>query len=87
MEYFLNCGIMCKPPVTYPFSATELDTLIEHTRYYVLLSRVYHKQERLDDSMLHLTKAHDLQGRVLKRVQVEQPDAVTAQKVLAARYA
>ena len=65
--------------------ATDLDTLIEHTRYYMLLARVYLRKGNLDESMQHLTMARDLQTRVLKRAQVEQPDAVPAQKALAAQ--
>ncbi len=44
-------------------SATDLDTMMDHTRYLVLLSRVYYKQDRLEDSLLHLTKARDSQSR------------------------
>ena len=58
---------------------------MEHTRYLVLLSKVYNKQSRIEDSMLHLTKAADLKNRVLKRAQVEQPDAYPAQKQLASK--
>ena len=67
-------------------TVSDLDMLVEHTRYFVLLSQVYHKQDRLEDSMLHLTKACDIQSRVLKRAQVDQPDALPTQKVRAARY-
>lgn len=62
----------------------ELDIMMEHTKYMVLLAKVYHRSERMDDAMLSLTKAREMQARVLKRVQLEQPDAVTAQKQLAA---
>ena len=55
-----------------------------HTQYYSLLSKVYHKQSRMEDSLLHLTKAADTQARVLKRAQVEQPDAYPTQKMYAA---
>ena len=44
--------------------ATDLDILMEHTRYLVLLSKVYNRQNRVEDSLLHLTKAADLQNRV-----------------------
>ncbi|XP_052805384.1 tetratricopeptide repeat protein 21B-like isoform X2 [Mya arenaria] len=61
----------------------ELDIMIDHTRFMVLLAKVYEKSARLEDAMLSLTKAREMQARVLKRVQLEQPDAVTAQKQLA----
>ena len=44
-------------------TGSDLDTLVEHTKYYVLLSKVYHKQEKLEQSLLHLTKARDMQNR------------------------
>ncbi|XP_046549679.1 tetratricopeptide repeat protein 21B-like [Haliotis rubra] len=62
----------------------DLDTLIEHTRYLVLLARVYQKNDRMDDALETLNKGRDMQARVLKRVQMEQPDAYSAQKQLAA---
>ncbi|XP_060575597.1 tetratricopeptide repeat protein 21B-like isoform X3 [Ruditapes philippinarum] len=62
----------------------ELDIMMDHTKYMVLLAKVYEKSDRLEDAMLSLTKAREMQARVLKRVQLEQPDAVTAQKQLAA---
>jgi len=44
-------------------AATELDVLIEHSRYMVLLSKVYYKQENLADSQTYLNKARELQSR------------------------
>nr|XP_022305930.1 tetratricopeptide repeat protein 21B-like isoform X1 [Crassostrea virginica] len=64
-------------------SASDLDTMMEHTRLMVLLARVYQKVERMEDAMTALTKARDMQARVLKRAQIEQPDAVGQQKQLA----
>lgn len=61
----------------------DIDLMMEHTKYMVLLARVYQKVDRLEEAMDSLTKARDMQARVLKRVQVEQPDAVQAQKQLA----
>ena len=42
--------------------------MMEHTKYLVLLSNVYHKQDRLEDSMLHLTKARDMQTRSVLKI-------------------
>ncbi|XP_052258735.1 tetratricopeptide repeat protein 21B-like isoform X2 [Dreissena polymorpha] len=61
----------------------ELDIMIDHTRFMVLLAKVYEKSARTEDAILSLTKGREMQARVLKRVQLEQPDAVTAQKQLA----
>uniref|UniRef100_A0A8I3PAM5 Tetratricopeptide repeat domain 21B n=1 Tax=Canis lupus familiaris TaxID=9615 RepID=A0A8I3PAM5_CANLF len=62
----------------------ELSALIEDGRSHVLLAKVYSKMERPDDAITSLQRARELQTRVLKRVQMEQPDAAPAQKQLAA---
>lgn len=64
-------------------SASDLDTMMEHTKLMVLLAKVYQKVDRMEDAMTALTKARDMQARVLKRVQIEQQDAVGQQKQLA----
>ncbi|OWJ99807.1 TTC21B [Cervus elaphus hippelaphus] len=62
----------------------ELSALMEDGRSQVLLAKVYSKMDRPDDAVTSLQQARELQARVLKRVQMEQPDAVPAQKHLAA---
>ncbi|XP_014641369.1 PREDICTED: tetratricopeptide repeat protein 21B isoform X1 [Ceratotherium simum simum] len=62
----------------------ELSALMEDGRSQVLLAKVYSKMERTSDAITSLQQARELQARVLKRVQMEQPDAVPAQKHLAA---
>uniref|UniRef100_A0A4W2GQJ0 Tetratricopeptide repeat protein 21B n=1 Tax=Bos indicus x Bos taurus TaxID=30522 RepID=A0A4W2GQJ0_BOBOX len=62
----------------------ELSALMEDGRFQVLLAKVYSKVDRPDDAVTSLQQARELQARVLKRVQIEQPDAVPAQKHLAA---
>ncbi|XP_064595299.1 tetratricopeptide repeat protein 21B-like isoform X2 [Liolophura sinensis] len=64
--------------------STDLDSMMEETRYQMLLSKVYQKVEKTEDALLSLTKARDTQARVLKRVHLEQPDSVASQKQLAA---
>ncbi|KAM6178880.1 tetratricopeptide repeat protein 21B [Rhynchocyon petersi] len=62
----------------------ELSALMEDGRSQVLLAKVYSKMERTGDAITSLQQAREIQSRVLKRVQMEQPDAVPAQKHLAA---
>ncbi|XP_018767037.3 tetratricopeptide repeat protein 21B isoform X2 [Serinus canaria] len=62
----------------------ELSSLMEDVRYRVLLAKIYSKMEKIDRAIVSLQQARELQGRVLKRAQVEQLDAVPAQKQLAA---
>uniref|UniRef100_S4RS46 Tetratricopeptide repeat domain 21B n=1 Tax=Petromyzon marinus TaxID=7757 RepID=S4RS46_PETMA len=63
----------------------DLQTLMEDTKYLVQLAKVHSKTGKTDDAVLALTKAREVQARILKRVQVEQPDLVPAQKQLAAQ--
>uniref|UniRef100_A0A8C3RN42 Tetratricopeptide repeat protein 21B n=1 Tax=Chelydra serpentina TaxID=8475 RepID=A0A8C3RN42_CHESE len=53
-------------------------------RYQVLLAKIYSKMEKTDEAIVSLQQARELQARVLKRVQIEQLDAVPAQKQLVA---
>uniref|UniRef100_A0AAR2KGP0 Tetratricopeptide repeat protein 21B n=1 Tax=Pygocentrus nattereri TaxID=42514 RepID=A0AAR2KGP0_PYGNA len=55
----------------------ELPLLTEDCRYLVLLAKIQSKVSKNDEALLSL-------HRVLKRVQLEQPDAVPMQKQLAA---
>ncbi|XP_042302110.1 tetratricopeptide repeat protein 21B isoform X2 [Sceloporus undulatus] len=65
-------------------SANDLSSLMEDIKYQVLLAKVYSKMERIEDAVVSLQQARDLQTKVLKRIQIEQLDAVPAQKQLAA---
>ncbi|NXL43527.1 TT21B protein, partial [Podilymbus podiceps] len=62
----------------------ELSSLMEDGRYQVLLAKIYSKMEKIDEAVVSLQQARELQTRVLKRAQIEQLDAVPAQKQLAA---
>uniref|UniRef100_A0A3B3R4B6 Tetratricopeptide repeat domain 21B n=1 Tax=Paramormyrops kingsleyae TaxID=1676925 RepID=A0A3B3R4B6_9TELE len=62
----------------------DLPSLSEDCRYLVLLAKIQGKTDKNDDALLSLQRARDVQARVLKRVQLEQPDAVAVQKQLAA---
>ncbi|KAK6182507.1 hypothetical protein SNE40_010181 [Patella caerulea] len=61
----------------------DMETLMENTKYLILLAKVYHKQEKMQEALESLNNARDMQARVLKRVQMEQPDAYIEQKQLA----
>ncbi|XP_027722007.1 tetratricopeptide repeat protein 21B isoform X2 [Vombatus ursinus] len=63
---------------------SELSALIEDGRYQVLLAKIYSKMEKPAEAIIALQQARELQARVLKRVQMEQPDEVPTQKQLAA---
>ncbi|KAK3569226.1 hypothetical protein QTP86_026513 [Hemibagrus guttatus] len=61
----------------------ELPLLTEDCRYLVLLAKIQSKVNKNDEALLSLHRARDVQAKVLKRVQLEQPDAVPMQKQLA----
>ncbi|XP_066543938.1 tetratricopeptide repeat protein 21B isoform X2 [Amia ocellicauda] len=63
---------------------TDLAALSEDGRYLVLLAKIQNRMENNEQVILSLQRARDVQARVLKRVQLEQPDAVPMQKQLAA---
>uniref|UniRef100_A0A8C8JG91 Tetratricopeptide repeat domain 21B n=1 Tax=Oncorhynchus tshawytscha TaxID=74940 RepID=A0A8C8JG91_ONCTS len=62
----------------------ELPLLTDDCRYLVLLAKIQGKVDKNEDALLSLQRARDVQAKVLKRVQLEQPDAVSMQKQLAA---
>ena len=66
-------------------SVSDLQTMLDESRYLVLLAKVYVHVERNDEALTALHKAANVQTRVLKRVQLEQPDALPAQTKFAAR--
>ncbi|MEE6489492.1 hypothetical protein FKM82_015590 [Ascaphus truei] len=65
-------------------TVNELSSLMDDSRYHVLLAKIYSKMEKTEEAIVSLQRARELQARVLKRAQLDQPDAVPAQKHLAA---
>uniref|UniRef100_A0A8C9YUL6 Tetratricopeptide repeat domain 21B n=1 Tax=Sander lucioperca TaxID=283035 RepID=A0A8C9YUL6_SANLU len=62
----------------------ELPALSDDCRYLVLLAKIQNKVDKNEEALLSLQRARDVQAKVLKRVQLEQPDAVPMQKQHAA---
>lgn len=63
---------------------SELPALTDDCRYLVLLAKIQNKVDKNEEALMSLQRARDVQAKVLKRVQLEQPDAVPMQKQLAA---
>ena len=57
----LNVNVMSN--VLFRTSANDLETMIEHSKYYLLLSRVYIKQGHLDEGLQCLTQSREMQIR------------------------
>ncbi|XP_072118143.1 tetratricopeptide repeat protein 21B [Mobula birostris] len=62
---------------------SDLQILMEDARYLMLLAKIYSRKKKTDDAILALQRAREVQAQVLKRVHLEQTDAVPAQKQLA----
>ena len=56
--------------------------LIFQARYYTLLAQIQERAGSLEAAMRTLSEAKDIRARLLKRVQIEQPDAVEEQVVI-----
>ena len=55
--------------------------LLKQARFYTLLAKIQERAGSLDQAMRTLSDAKDIRARLLKRVQVEQPDAVEEQVI------
>ncbi|XP_061698597.1 tetratricopeptide repeat protein 21B-like isoform X2 [Syngnathoides biaculeatus] len=62
-----------------------LCALADNCRYLMLLAKVQNRLDKAEEALTSLQRARDIQARVLKRVQVEQPDNFDFQKQLAAK--
>lgn len=66
-------------------NSTDITKLICDAKCSFLLGQIYLKTNDSEEAIQTYLKARDLQGRVIKRVGLEQPDEVTAQKAQAAK--
>ncbi|KAJ3592050.1 hypothetical protein NHX12_007180, partial [Muraenolepis orangiensis] len=63
-----------------PEPVNTLPALTNQCRFLVLLAKVQNKVNKTEEELLSLQKARDVQAKILKRVQTEQPDSVEEQK-------
>ncbi|XP_053283448.1 tetratricopeptide repeat protein 21B-like [Pleuronectes platessa] len=61
----------------------EVKELNEYCQYLLLLANVQNKVDKNEEALLCLKRARDVQGKVLTRVQSEQPHTVPMQKQFA----
>ncbi|XP_008584612.1 PREDICTED: tetratricopeptide repeat protein 21A isoform X1 [Galeopterus variegatus] len=61
----------------------DIPSMINDVKCLLLLAKIY-KSHKKEDVMETLSKALDLQSRILKRVPLEQPEMIPSQKQLAA---
>ncbi|XP_041939131.1 tetratricopeptide repeat protein 21B [Alosa sapidissima] len=83
LRQYESCEKVLHEALTHD-AVNELSALSEDCRYLVLLAKVQSKMAKNNEAMLSLQRARDVQAKVLKRMQLEQPDAVPQQKQLAA---
>ncbi|XP_068186204.1 tetratricopeptide repeat protein 21B [Antennarius striatus] len=65
-------------------AVNDLPSLSDDCRYLVLLAKIQSKVDKNEEALFSLQRAREVQAKVLKRVQLEQPDALPMQKQLAA---
>ncbi|XP_061925819.1 tetratricopeptide repeat protein 21B [Entelurus aequoreus] len=63
----------------------ELSGLSQDCQYLMLLAKVQNKIDKTEEALLSLQKARDVQAKVLKRLELEDPDAIPRQKQLATK--
>ncbi|XP_051938741.1 tetratricopeptide repeat protein 21B-like isoform X1 [Hippocampus zosterae] len=63
----------------------DLCALSDDCRYLMLLAKVQNRVDKAEEALISLQRARDVQAKVLKRVQLEQPDSFDGQKQLAAK--
>lgn len=66
-------------------SQNDLNGLMSQAKFLSLLAKIQSRSGSIDSSIKTLSSVKDLRSRILKRVQVEQPDAVLDQRHLAAK--
>ncbi|XP_055505957.1 tetratricopeptide repeat protein 21B-like [Leucoraja erinacea] len=62
---------------------SDLGAMVNDVKYLMLLSRIFTRTHEIEEAVKTLNKAYELQGRLLKRLVVEQSDAITVQSQLA----
>ena len=45
------------------YAVTDVESMMEETKFLELLAKVHTRCDKMDDAMLALTKAHDMQIR------------------------
>ncbi|XP_078279665.1 tetratricopeptide repeat protein 21B-like [Rhinoraja longicauda] len=63
---------------------SDLGAMVNDVKYLMLLSRIFTRTHEIMEAVTALNKAYELQGRLLKRLVVEQSDAIPVQSQLAA---
>ncbi|XP_078085798.1 tetratricopeptide repeat protein 21B [Mustelus asterias] len=62
----------------------DLVSMMNDVKYLMLLAKICKMTNEVEEALTALSKAYDLQGRLLKRLMLEQTDIIPAQKQLAA---
>lgn len=70
--------------VTFSFLGEDdnIHSMRDNVRYCQLLTKLYCKTKRFDDAISILERGRGIQVKILKRVSVEEPDAVQREKEL-----
>jgi tetratricopeptide repeat protein 21B len=66
-------------------TGNDLSMMVDEARCNLLLAQVFQKSKNVEETGAAFLRAREVQGKVLKRVGVEQPDELAAQKVQASK--
>ena len=58
---------------------------MSQAKFTALLAKIHERNNNLDAAIRALSETKDIRSRIVKRVQVEQPDGIEEQRQLAAR--
>ena len=68
-----------------PTQGNDLNSLMAQAKFTALLAKIHERNNNLDAAIRALTETKDIRSRIVKRVQVEQPDGIEEQRQLAAK--
>ncbi|XP_061925811.1 tetratricopeptide repeat protein 21B-like isoform X4 [Entelurus aequoreus] len=84
MKQYDSCKIVLDDALSHE-PGNRLCTLSEDCRYLMLLTKVQNKVDKAEEALISLHRVRDVQAKALKRVELEDPDAIPRQKQLAAQ--
>ena len=84
MEKWMNGWMNGQTGIILSFLGEDdnIHSMRDNVRYCQLLTKLYCKTKRFDDAISILERGRGIQVKILKRVSVEEPDAVQREKEL-----
>uniref|UniRef100_H3ARN0 Tetratricopeptide repeat domain 21A n=1 Tax=Latimeria chalumnae TaxID=7897 RepID=H3ARN0_LATCH len=80
LKQFDKAEKVLKQVLEHDFVVNDLPAMMNDIKYLMLLAKVHSNRNKTEDALNALNKAYELQTRVLKRLPLEQPEIIPAQK-------